>query len=140
MPKSLASYLTTLLLMLFTAHAVANQHGDKTTESHAAAPEEAATFSIRQNDAPLCESPFWISLYELTVEVFAVGADKVQVRDFEEKLFAWVRASDEFPGDSAEAFVEHVKDIPRQLIVIIREDSSVLDSCANFSVALVGPP
>ncbi len=64
----------------------------------------------------------------------------MQVHDFEEKVFAWVRASDAFPGDSAEAFVEHVKDIPRQLIAIIREDSSVLDSCANFSVALVGPP
>ena len=72
--------------------------------------------------------------------VFAVGADNVQVHDFEEQVFAWVRASAEIPGDNAEAFVDHIKDIPRQLLAIIQEDPTVLDSCANFSVALVGPP
>jgi hypothetical protein len=39
-----------------------------------------------------------------------------------------------------EAWVDHVKDIPGQLVEIIREDPAVVDSCANFSVALVGPP
>ena len=48
-------------------------------------------------------------------------------------------SSEEYGGD-AKAFVVHIKDIPGQLIEIILEDPEVLASCANFSVALVGPP
>jgi len=97
-----------------------------------------ATISIRQEDAPLCESQFYRDLHELTVEIFAVGATNVKVAEYEQQVFGLVRAADEFKG-SAEAFIEHAKAIPAQLVDIIKEDPKVLDSCENLSIALVGP-
>jgi hypothetical protein len=114
------------------------QHGQEPVAQPAAA-QPPATISIRQNDVALCGTPFFDSLYALTVEVFSVGAAQVVEVDFREQVFALVRASAEF-GGNAEAFVEHIKDIPGQLVQIIREDGTVLDSCDNFSIALIGPP
>ena len=102
--------------------------------------EPPASINMRQNDFELCTNPFYVDIYKLTVEVFAQGAEQVQLADYEAQLFALVRASDEFADGGAEAFIEHIGNIPKQLIQIISEDPTVLDSCANFSVALVGPP
>ena len=98
-----------------------------------------ATVSIRQNDFALCGQPFYDDLYALTVEVFADGASSVVSSEYAARVFALVRAAEEFAGN-ADAFVDHIKDIPDQLLQIIREDPTVLASCASFSVALVGPP
>lgn len=124
-------------------------HGSKTgqsghflhgaAEGNAAASPDNATISIRQEDGPLCDSQFYRDLYALTAAEFAVGAENVNLDDYTEKVFALIRAADEFAG-GAEAFIEHVKAVPAQLVDIIAEDTQVLDSCYNFSVALVGPP
>jgi len=116
--------------MLWVASSVQAQQ-----DSHA-----PTTVNLRQNDFELCTRQFYVDLYELTVAVFAPGAVNVKLAELEEQIFTLVRTSDEFAGGGAEAFVEHIKDIPAQLLQIIREDPAVLDSCANFSVALVGPP
>lgn len=100
---------------------------------------EPVTVSIRWSDSDLCAMPFYVDVYELTVSVFAAGAENVVLTDYADRVFELVRASQEY-GESAGAFIEHIHDIPRQLLEIIREDSSVLASCANFSVALIGPP
>ena len=42
-------------------------------------------------------------------------------------------------GMSAEGMVDHLKDIPAQLVDIVKHDPKVLDSYANFKVALMGP-
>jgi len=102
--------------------------------------EPPASINIRQNDFELCTNAFYVDIYKLTVKVFAQGAEQVQLADYEAQLFALVRASDDFADGGAEAFIEHIGNIPKQLIQIISEDPTVLDSCANFSVALVGPP
>jgi hypothetical protein len=98
-----------------------------------------ATVSMRENDFALCGQAFYDDVYALTVQVFAAGAENVRLEDYQEQIFALVRSSEEFKDDP-EAFVTHIKDIPGQLIEIILEDPEVLASCANFSVALVGPP
>lgn len=103
------------------------------------APDAPVTLSMRQNDFALCGQPFYDDAYALTAEIFAGGAENVSLEEFERQLFALVRSSEEFENDP-EAFVEHIQDIPRQLIEIIDEDPTVVDSCENFSVALVGPP
>jgi hypothetical protein len=102
--------------------------------------EEPVTLSIRQNDFALCTDPFYVGIYNLTVTVFAVGAENVDLANYQQQLFNFIRTSDTFSEEDREAFVEHVADIPRQLVEIIREDATVLDSCSNFSVALVGAP
>lgn len=125
-----------VLLVFFSAFfigpVIAAQHGG-------GAEEFATSVSIRQNDLALCGQPFYDNLYALTVEVFADGASKVMADDYAEQVFTLVRSSAEFEGNAA-AFIDHIKDIPGQLLEIIREDPEVLASCANFSVALVGPP
>ena len=104
--------------------------------SHEQAP---ATFSLRDNDFALCGQEFWDNLYALTVDVFSIGAANVRAEEYAERVFALVRSSKQFEG-GADEFIEHIKGAPAQLVEIIDEDPAVLDSCANFSVALVGPP
>ncbi|NKB32450.1 MAG: hypothetical protein GKR91_05070 [Pseudomonadales bacterium] len=102
--------------------------------------DDSLTFSIRQNDYELCTDQFWVDLYDITVEEFAVGADSVGLAEYENSVFTYVRTSENFPYGDREGWVDHIKAIPAQMIDIVREDPAVLDSCANFSVALVGPP
>lgn len=137
--KTTLSCLLVVVLSTYCLHASANpQHGNANQEASPHG-KEPATISIRQNDGALCGTPFWDDFYALTVAVFAIGANNVEVSDYQQQVFGMIRSSAEFEG-SAEAFVEHAKDIPRQLVEIIQEDPAVLDSCSNFSVALVGPP
>ncbi|MFT7471361.1 MAG: hypothetical protein ACI8XU_001257 [Kiritimatiellia bacterium] len=125
-----------LLIVILSAFII----GPVATAQHGSKKEEApSSVSLRENDFALCGQPFYDNLYALTVEIFADGASKVMPAAYAEQVFALVRSSEEFAG-SADAFVDHIKDIPRQLVEIIREDPQVLASCENFSVALVGPP
>ncbi|NQV70070.1 MAG: hypothetical protein HQ498_08600 [Pseudohongiella sp.] len=137
--KTTLSCLLVAVLSTYWVHSTAIPlHGIAKGEARSHA-KDSASVSIRQNDGALCGTPFYDDLYALTVAVFAIGAENVKVSEYEQQVFALIRSAEEFEG-TADAFVEHVKDIPRQLVEIIREDSAVLDSCSNFSVALVGPP
>ena len=42
-------------------------------------------------------------------------------------------------GASPEGMVDHLKDIPQQMVGIVKDDPKVLDSYDNFIVALMGP-
>lgn len=136
--------MKTLLLYLFALalapSALANpQHGQPPQEPNTSEHSDT-TISIRESDQTLCHTPLWINFYEVTVAAYAHGGGTVEVSEYEKQVFAWVRSSEEFSDGGAEAFVDHIKDIPGQLVKIIAEDPAVLESCANFSVALIGPP
>ncbi len=139
MKTLLSKLLIATALCTCSMLASANPQHSAATNAAPTADENSNTVSIRQNDFALCGTAFYDNLYALTVTVFSIGADKVIVTDYERQVFGLIRSSDEFKGFEEE-FVEHAKDIPRQLVEIIKEDSHVLDSCNNFSVALVGPP
>lgn len=100
----------------------------------------SATVSIRQNDFDLCGDAFYVGLYDLSKDVFGAGIQNVDTSDYRERVFHYIRTTDTFTMGDREAWVDHVKDIPGQLVDIIGEDPKVLDNCSNFSVALVGPP
>ncbi|MBL4581750.1 MAG: hypothetical protein JKY29_08030 [Gammaproteobacteria bacterium] len=137
--KTILLGLTAVLLTFLGFHLAADSQGEgQFLEMHRVS-DAPATVSMRQNDFALCGQPFYDDVYALTVEIFAEGAENVNLEYYQEQVFALVRSSEKF-GDDAEAFVVHIKDIPGQLLEIIREDPQVLASCANFSVALVGPP
>jgi hypothetical protein len=140
MMKSTIIYLSTFVLSASIAYAADNPIERHASQEPSTSGEGPATVSIRQTDESLCDTPLWVNFYDITVAAFAHGAGQVSIPEFEQKVFAWVRASEEFSDGGAEAFVEHIKGIPRQLVEIIREDPAVLDSCSNFSVALIGPP
>ena len=122
---------------VYVTHSPQLSHAQQHVFAHG---EEPVTVSIRQNDYALCTDPFYVGLYDLTVTVFAIGAENVELANYQQQMVNYIRTSDTFSEGDREAFVEHVADIPRQLVEIIREDATVLDSCSNFSVALVGPP
>lgn len=134
--------LATLGVYLHTVHA--QDHGiahHGSTAHPADAADAPVTISFAQNDDfNLCNEPFWLAYYEMMQEVYAVGIENVTTASLQEKTFAFIRSWPEFTPEQAERRVEHVKDIPGQFVTIIRDDPTVLDSCANFSVAAVGPP
>jgi len=122
----------------FALHGAADA---ETAERGGTVTEGPVTVSFAQNDDfYLCNDPFWLAVYEMMKEVYAIGIENVTVELLQEKTFAFMRSWPDFTPEQAEGWVEHVKDIPAQFVVIIQEDPAVLDNCANFSVAAVGPP
>lgn len=88
------------------------------------------------------KSPFIQQYYELTKASFANGADKVDFAAYQEKSYAIFRAFGGAQGGKAgeAAMLDHLKDIPRQLVGIVEEDPSVLESYDKFWIAMAGPP
>ena len=100
----------------------------------------AVTVSMAQNDFDLCDEDFYVGFYEVTRGVYAANAGDVSVAELENATFNYIRNYPSMSDAEAEAWVEHIDLIPGQLVDIIAEDPGVIESCANFSVALVGPP
>ncbi|PCH60375.1 MAG: hypothetical protein COC19_06010 [SAR86 cluster bacterium] len=137
---TLRAYPMLALLWLYSVSVAANPQHRNIPEEAADQDKKAVTVSIRQDDSMLrCGMPFYDNFYALTVSVFSVGSGNVDVSDYEQQVFKLIRSSMQFEG-FADEFVEHVKDIPGQLVKIIQQDPQVLDSCSNFSIALLGPP
>jgi hypothetical protein len=81
--------------------------------------------------------------YDITREAFADGPEKVDLEAYKQKTFASQRQGMKQEGiaaDQIELWIDHIKDIPRQMIGIVRADPKVLESCEKFSIALSGPP
>jgi hypothetical protein len=88
-------------------------------------------------------SPFIQQFYELTKASFADGADKVDFAAYQEKSYAIFRAFGAASGGgkaAEEAMLDHLKDIPRQMVGIVKDDPSVLETRDKFWIALSGPP
>ena len=79
------------------------------------------------------------AFYDLTKERLGPGAPKLDFAAYREDAYGIFRAFGVSMGMSAEGMVDHLKDIPAQLVHIVRDDPDVLDSYANFTVALMGP-
>jgi hypothetical protein len=89
------------------------------------------------------KSPYIHQFYDLTKASFANGADKVDFADYREKSYAIFRAFGGADGrgkEGEEGMLDHLKDIPRQMVGIVKEDPSVLESYDKFWIALSGPP
>ena len=80
------------------------------------------------------------AFYDLAVQEFAGGPDNVDLAAFEQKSFAIFRSMGASLGASPDAMQDHLKDIPRQLIGIVKDDPHTLDNYDNFAIALLGPP
>jgi hypothetical protein len=87
-------------------------------------------------------SPFIHQFYDLTKASFAGGSDKVDFAAYQEKSYAIFRAFGGSQGGTAgeEAMLDHLKDIPRQMVGIVKEDPHVLDTYDKFWIAMAGPP
>ena len=110
----------------------------------AAGPGQPVTYDLQGGTSYGTCDPVIKDFYNLTVEVFANGPDSVDLVDYQRKADAQVREYAIAHGGKAAGYdpdllVDHFKDIPRQLISIVRDDPKVLGSCENLSLALSGP-
>src|ERR1700754_4473912 len=101
------------------------------------------TFSLQGGATPTCEDPLTRASYDVYRAAFANGPDKVDLPAFEHQERASIRAyvaSQGWPPGDADRLIDHLKDIPRQFVEIVKDDPKVLDSCEAFSLAMSGPP
>ena len=119
----------------------AGPHAAAQEDQHAAQPG-TQTVDLQGGYDEWRKSPYIQQFYELTMASFASGADKVDFPAYQEKSYAIFRA---FGGASGGAqgevaMLDHLKDIPRQMVGIVKEAPEVLESSDKFWVALAGPP
>jgi hypothetical protein len=86
------------------------------------------------------DNPNMHAFYDLSVATLGGSPGRVDVETYEAKSYVLFRALGVSIGAGPEAMQEHLKAIPRQVVQIVRDDPKVLDSYANFVLALIGPP
>jgi hypothetical protein len=77
--------------------------------------------------------------FALTKETLRAGAPPLDFDGYREKSYAIFREFGKSMGGDPDMMVDHLKDIPRQMVGIVKDDPKVLDSYDNFVVALMGP-
>ena len=120
----------------------AGPHAAAQEDQHAAQPG-TKTVDLQGGYDEWRKSPYIQQFYELTKVSFASGADKVDFPAYQEKSYAIFRAFGAASGGgkaAEEGMLDHLKDIPRQMVGIVKEDPGVLESSDKFWVALAGPP
>jgi hypothetical protein len=84
------------------------------------------------------QSRHWRDFYTLSVEMLRGNASP-DVAAFEQKSYEIFGAFAREMGASREGMIDHLKNIPREVVGIVEHDPKVLDSYDNFMVALRGP-
>jgi hypothetical protein len=77
--------------------------------------------------------------YELSVKMLGVEAQTLEVAAYERRSYAIFGAFAVSVGIDPVGWVDHLKNIPRELVMIVEEDPTTLDSFENFLLALRGP-
>lgn len=104
------------------------------------APPGQASINLQGNDtAAFMANPNVRAYYDLTVKTFEGGADKVNFPVYQQQSYALFRALGVSMGVGPAAMQDHLKDIPGQMLKIVRDDPTVLKDFEAFKVALVGP-
>jgi len=129
-----------ILISIVTTTALSVAAGCSHAPGHSHASEAApqpTTVDI-QGAGEWKRSPYMQAYYELTVATFKNGSD-IDVGDYESKSFALFRDFARANGRSEQGMVDHLKLIPRQVVAIVKEDATVLNSYDSFWAALAGP-
>ena len=123
--------LLALLAPLALTPALA-QHGEHTQ------PAETITLDAQGHSPEWENAPQWREFYMLSLEMLR-GNGSPDVASYERKSYAIFRAFAESIGASPDGMIEHLKNIPQEIVGIVKDDPKVLDSYENFMVALRGP-
>ena len=83
-------------------------------------------------------SPHMRAYYDETVKTFGNGTD-IDVDAYEARSFAIFREFARANGMNEAGMIDHLKLIPRQVVGIVKENPSVLQSYDAFWAALAGP-
>ncbi len=129
--------MTTRLLSLTLSSALALSPALAQQAGRAEAPQ-TITLDAQGHSSEWEHSPHWRDFYALSVEMLR-GNARPDVVSYEQKSYAIFRAFAASLGASPAGMVDHLKNIPRELVGIVKDDPSVLDSYESFMVALRGP-
>lgn len=99
---------------------------------------QPTTVSFQDDATEWKRSPHMHAYYDETVKTFANGSD-IDVDAYQARSFAIFREFARANGWSEEAMIDHLKLIPRQVVGIVKENPTVLQSYDAFWAALVGP-
>jgi hypothetical protein len=127
---SLALSLATTPLTFGTALA---QHAEHPSEP------QTITLDARGGGDEWFQNPHMVEFYALSVEMLRANRDRIDVAGYEQRSYAIFRAFAESMGADPDAMIDHLKAIPREMVGIVAEDATVLDSYESFLVALRGP-
>jgi len=134
--------IRTLSLAALLALGLVACDGHMPMHGHSAkhAPPGQTSINLQGNDtAAFMANPKIRAYYDLTVKTFTDGPDKVNFPVYREQSYALFRDMGVSMGVGPAAMQNHLKDIPGQVLQIVREDPAVLKDFEAFKVALVGP-
>ena len=77
--------------------------------------------------------------YELSVEMLSVERETLDVAAYERRSYAIFGALAVSVSIDPVGLVDHLKNIPSEVVMIVEENPATLDSYENFLVALRGP-
>lgn len=126
---------TVIAVMTVWAPGALAQHGT----AQPAPPANGETVNLQGDQSAWINNAHMRGFYDLTVATLGKGAGPLDFEAYRDKSYAIFRAFGAAMGMSPDGMVEHLKDIPRQMIGIVKDDPKVLDSYDNFVVALMGP-
>lgn len=106
---------------------------------HHAPPGAQTSMSLQGDPKYWKESPHIHQFYETTRAAFAGGPDAVDVDAYEARSKEIFAEFADAVGAGREEMLDHLKDIPRQVVGIVRENPAILDSYDAFWIALSGP-
>jgi hypothetical protein len=114
--------------------AASAQHGGGTP------PAETITLDAQGGDYPeWFQSPHWREFYALSVETLRATPGAADVAAYEQKSYAIFRAFATSIGADPDGMIDHLRNIPREIVTIVKDDAKALDSYESFLVALRGP-
>lgn len=108
------------------------QHG-----AQQAAPQ-GETHSLQGDQSAWINNPHMRAFFDLTKAKLGAGG-ALDFEAYRDASYAIFRAFGTSMGMSPEGMVDHLKDIPRQMVGIVKDDPKVLGNYDAFVVALMGP-
>ena len=86
------------------------------------------------------QNPHVRAFYDLSVKTLRKHRRHIDVDRYEQASYAIFRELGHSLGASPEGMVDHLKGIPREVVMIVQQDPTTLDSYESFLTALMGPP
>lgn len=102
------------------------------------AEQQGETHSLQGDQSAWINNPHMHAFFDLT-KAKLVGGVALDFEAYRDASYAIFRAFGTSMGMSPEGMVDHLKDIPRQMVGIVKDDPNVLGSYDSFVVALMGP-
>jgi hypothetical protein len=126
--------LAAALASLSLGHCAHAQHATEGAQG------ETITLDAQGGDYPeWFQNPHMVEFYALSVEMLRANAGRLDAAAYERKSYAIFRAFAHSLGADPDGMIDHLKAIPREMVAIVRDDPTVLDSYESFLVALRGP-